>query len=211
VERAQASIQAVHEEARSHQNGIGIVKLMGRDSGFIAMYSALASSDVNCLLIPEKPFKLELLVKAIKTRFESGKDHYVIVVAEGAGQELCNSTNQFDASGNTKLVDIGTLLVDQLSRGLKKENIQAQIKYIDPSYTIRSATANSQDKILTVSLAQMAVHAGMAGKTNIVVGLINGEYCHIPISAAVAKRKVVDIDGELYRTFLDNSGMPDLS
>ncbi|KAI8905025.1 6-phosphofructokinase [Gorgonomyces haynaldii] len=210
VEMAQPALRAAHEESRAHNNGIGIVKLMGRDSGFIALHSAIANADVNCLLIPEKKFTVEKLIQMIEKRFEKSK-HFVICVAEGAGQELCNpGKNEQDASGNKKYADVGQWLVQTVGQELKKRKIEHTIKYLDPSYAIRTAPANSADSIFTIILAQMAVHAAMAGKTQLIVGRVQGHFCHIPIEKAVEKRKTVDVTQTLYQTFVDGSGMSDL-
>jgi 6-phosphofructokinase 1 len=208
VEMSQHPIRAAHEESRSHRNGVGIVKLMGRDSGFIALHSAVASSDVNCLLLPEKPFSMTKLVDYLQARFKSS-GHAVVVVAEGAGQDPQNK--ETDKSGNLKLKDVGVWLHESISKELKGRNVEHTIKYIDPSYTIRTAPTNSYDSIFCFTLAQMAVHAAMAGKTSMIVGYVQGEFVHIPICKAIEKRKVVDINGILYQTFLDGSGMPELA
>jgi 6-phosphofructokinase 1 len=207
VEMAQHPIRAAHEEARAHRNGVGIVKLMGRDSGFIALHASVASSDVNVLLLPEKHFDMEKLVDYLQIRFKS-RDHCVIVVAEGAGQDPKNTEK--DKSGNVKLNDVGVWLRESISKELKARKVEHTIKYIDPSYTIRTAPTNSYDSIFCFTLAQMAVHAAMSGKTSMIVGFVQGEFVHIPISKAIEKRKIVDCRGILYQTFLDGSGMPNL-
>ncbi|KAI9183529.1 hypothetical protein H9P43_004447 [Blastocladiella emersonii ATCC 22665] len=206
-------IQAAHEEARSARGGIGIVKLMGRDSGFIALHAALASGDVNLLLLPEVPFTLDVVYRLVEDRLRT-RDHIVIVVAEGAGQDLvaaelaAQAPAGKDASGNTKLLDIGVFLKDKLGAHLKQHKIEHTIKYIDPSYTIRSAPACATDAVFTVSLAQQAVHAAMAGKTDSIIGLVQDEFVLIPIAKAVERRKKVDPDSPLYQTLLDHTGMP---
>eukprot|EP00123_Amoebidium_parasiticum_P008253 comp18679_c1_seq1/m.20370 comp18679_c1_seq1/g.20370 ORF comp18679_c1_seq1/g.20370 comp18679_c1_seq1/m.20370 type:complete len:430 (-) comp18679_c1_seq1:289-1578(-) len=207
VQMAQPSIHAAHEEARGAKNGIGIVKLMGRDSGFIAMYASIASNDVNICLIPEVPFTIDQIVNYIAKRFQK-RNHCLIVVAEGAGQANFSKTGEKDASGNVKYVDIGVALRDALGKGLKAKGIDTTIKYIDPSYTIRSAPCIAHDAIFCVQLAQMAVHAGLAGKTGIIVGMINSQFVHIPVERSVEKRKMVDVKGAVYQTLRDNTGMP---
>lgn len=192
VEEARKAISAAHVEAKGTQNGIGIVKLMGRHSGFIAGHATLASGDVNICLIPEVPFALSNLFEKIKQRLLS-KDHLVIVVAEGAGQEfLSNNGEEKDASGNIKLKDIGLFLRVEIEKYLLSEKISHSIKYIDPSYMIRSTPACAADSSFCLQLGNYAVHAAMAGKTNLIIGHWNQHFTLTPIQLAVSQKKTVD-------------------
>ena len=207
VTEAGAAITSAHTEAKGARNGIGLVKLMGRESGFIAAFAALAYNDVNYCLIPELPFTLDGLLKVLEERLDK-KGHAVIVVGEGAGQDLMEKTQQRDASGNIRFGDIGNFLRDQINshfRGIGKE---INLKYIDPSYTIRSVPANAHDSAFCLVLGQNAVHAGMAGRTNMVVGDWGGELIHVPISMAVSSRKRIDPNGRLWSAVLASTGQP---
>ena len=207
VQLAQESLNAAHGEARSAKNGIGIVKLMGRDSGFIALHASLASGDVNILLLPETKFTLEGLVDQILQRFKK-RPHCLIVVSEGAGQELCLSDSLGkDASGNAVYADIGVFLKKQIGQRLQQLGVEHTIKYIDPSYTIRSAVTVASDACYAMMLGQMAVHCAMTGKTKCIIGQIHNQFVHIPIAKAVEYRKKVDIEGQTFQSFLDGSGM----
>ena len=173
VQRATEAVSAAHMEASSHINGIGLIKLMGRESGFIATATALASHEANFCLIPEVPFDLEGengFLQALQTRIEK-RHHAVVIVAEGAGQEMMQLTGEKDASGNTKLNDIGIFLRDKINAYFKEKGIHINLKYIDPSYQIRSSVATPNDSIYCERLGNNAVHAAMAGKTKMVVGL----------------------------------------
>jgi len=205
------AIQCAHVEAKGAPKGIGLVKIMGRESGYIALNAVLAQNDVNFVLIPEVPFNLEgengllsILEKRLNTR-----EHAVILAAEGSGQDLCTSTDpyQTDASGNRRLHDIGIYLKTKIEEYFAKTNSEINLKYIDPSYTIRSVPANASDSIYCELLGQLAVHAGMAGKTGMVVGLYNGEYVHLPLEAVMFRRKV-DIQGNLWMRVLEATGQP---
>ncbi|KAJ3088425.1 hypothetical protein HK102_008767 [Quaeritorhiza haematococci] len=209
VQLAEPAIKAAHEEARSALNGIGIVKLMGRESGFIALHASLASGEVNLLLLPEMKFTMEAVVEFVVARLKASQ-HCVIVVSEGAGQELCasNEPQSKDASGNVKFMDIGVWLNKELGKRLNARQIPHTIKYIDPSYTIRSARCSASDAAFALQLGFMAAHAAMAGKTNVVVGMVNNRFVHIPIERAVEYRKKVDVRGLTYQSFLDSSGQP---
>ncbi|KAI9351125.1 6-phosphofructokinase [Zopfochytrium polystomum] len=207
VEKAQASLMAAHEEARSARNGIGIVKLMGRESGFIALNAALASGDVNILLLPEFSFTIDRLISLILERFKT-RSHVLIVVAEGAGQNLTGGGKLKDVSGNPIFSDIAIYLKDEIGKQLKAAHVEHTIKLIDPSYSIRSAPANASDAIFALTLGQMAAHAAMAGKTNMIVGALHNEFVHLPISRAVAFRKKVDVTSLTFQAFLDASGQP---
>ncbi|MGV8075192.1 MAG: ATP-dependent 6-phosphofructokinase [Syntrophobacteraceae bacterium] len=207
VSEAGDAIVSANTEAIGARNGVGLVKLMGRESGFIAAFAALAYNDVNYCLIPEVPFTLEGFLKILEERLDK-KRHAVIVVGEGAGQDLMQATQEKDASGNVRFGNIGLFLRDQINahfRGLKKE---LNLKYIDPSYTIRSVPANAHDSAFCLLLGHNAVHAGMAGRTNMVVGDWGGEFTHVPIPMAVSERKKIDPDGKLWSTVLASTGQP---
>jgi 6-phosphofructokinase 1 len=207
VSEAVESIDAAHTEAKGARNGIGLVKLMGRESGFIAVFASLARSDVNICLIPEVPFTMEKLLANVRERLQS-RGHAVIVVAEGAGQELLGDTNERDASGNVKFKDIGLFLKERINAYFKESGMDATLKYIDPSYTIRSVPANAYDSAFCLLLGQNAVHAGMAGRTNMVVGYWMNTFTHVPIPLAVSARKKVDPDGWVWSSVLTSTGQP---
>ena len=207
VSEATTSIYSGHTEAEGARNGIGLVKLMGRESGFIAAYACLANSDANYCLIPEVRFTLEGLAGAVEERL-ARRLHAVIVVGEGAGQELMAKTEQRDASGNVRFGDIGTFLKDQITGYFKNAGTDINLKYIDPSYNIRSMPANPYDSGFCLLLGHNAVHAGMAGRTNMVVGYWKNEFTHLPIQAAVSKRKKIDPNGWLWNSVLASTGQP---
>ncbi len=210
VQKATEAVSAAHMEARSHINGIGLIKLMGRESGFIATATALASHEANFCLIPEVPFDLEGsegLLASLEDRIRESH-HAVIIVAEGAGQDHLNATNEKDASGNKKLGDIGVFLRDRINEYFKKRNIHINLKYIDPSYQIRSAPAAPTDSIYCERLGNNAVHAAMAGKTKIVIGLVHDKYVHLPMRLVIARRNTVNPDGSLWRDAMDSTGQP---
>jgi len=204
------AVHAAHTEARSARGGIGLVKLMGRHSGFIACAAAIASAEVNCVLIPEVPFALDGergFLKVMRQRVVS-RGHAVIIVAEGAGQEHLGSTGQTDASGNVRLGDIGHFLKDRLTEHFKKCQTTLTLKYIDPSYMIRSVPASPQDRIYCMRLGQAAVHAGMAGKTGLIVARWHGTYVHVPIGVATSNRRTVDPGKDIWLSVLESTGQP---
>jgi 6-phosphofructokinase 1 len=180
---------------------------MGRESGFIAVFASLARSDVNFCLIPEVPFTLDKLLDAVQKRLER-RGHAVVVVAEGAGQDLTGDTQERDASGNVKFKDVGLFLRDRINAYFKKIDMESTLKYIDPSYTIRGVPANAYDSAFCLLLGQNAVHAGMAGRTNMVVGYWMNTFTHVPIPLAVSARKTVDPDGWVWSSVLTSTGQP---
>jgi 6-phosphofructokinase 1 len=205
VQAADEIITCAHNEAEGADNGIGIVKLMGRDSGFIAAAGTLANSVVDFCLVPEINFSLEGehgLCKAVERKLAESR-HAVIVVAEGAGQSLFAGVQaKKDASGNLLKHDIGVLLNDEMGRHFKKLGQDVSIKYLDPSYHIRSVAANSADAIFCYLLAENAVHAAMAGITGIVIGHWNNYFTHVPIELATGERQKIDLDGALWNGVL---------
>lgn len=212
VQKATEAVAAAHMEAHSHINGIGLIKLMGRESGFIATATALASHETNFCLIPEIPFDLEGengFLAELEKRIVN-RHHAVVIVAEGAGQEHLKATGEHDASGNIKLGDIGVFLKDKITEYFKEKKIHINLKYIDPSYQIRSAQANPSDSIYCERLGNNAVHAAMAGKTKIVIGLVHNKYVHLPIRLVTAKRNKVNPEGSMWRDAIDATGQPTL-
>jgi 6-phosphofructokinase 1 len=207
VSESRTAIYSAHTEATGARNGIGLVKLMGRHSGFIAAYASLANNDVNFCLIPEVRFALEAFLEDIKKRLEN-RGHAVVVVGEGAGQDLMEATGGEDASGNIRLGDIGLFLKDQINSYFKKTGIEVTLKYIDPSYTIRSMPSNPRDSAFCLLLGHNAVHAGMAGRTNMVVGFWKNEHTHVPIPLAVSRPKQIDPNGRLWSNVLSCTGQP---
>ncbi len=205
-------IRDAHNEATGVHNGVAIVKLMGRDSGFIAASAALAMPMVNFVLVPEMDFRLKGengFLNQLQRRLDS-KHHAVIVVAEGAGQHLFNEQNEttIDASGNVKHLDIGQKLQQEIKAHFKALNYRITIKYIDPSYIIRSAPANASDSIFCSRLAYHAVHGAMAGKTNFVAGMLNNHFVYLPVDQVVKQRKKIDMEGEFWFAVLQSTGQP---
>jgi 6-phosphofructokinase 1 len=207
VSEAVEAIDAAHTEAKGARNGIGLVKLMGRESGFIAVYASLARSDVNFCLIPESPFTLDKLLDCVRDRLQK-REHAVVVVAEGAGQDLMQASGARDASGNVRFNDIGVFLKERIAEYFQKMGMEATLKYIDPSYTIRGVPANPHDSAFCLLLGQNAVHAGMAGRTNMVVGFWMGTFTHVPIPLAVSQRKKVDPESWVWGSVLTSTGQP---
>lgn len=204
VAASQDAITGAHMESKGVRNGIGLVKLMGRESGLIAVHASLASSDVNLVLIPEVPFSMEKVTSYLDARIRR-KAHAVIVVAEGAGQNLIGREGT-DLSGNKKLGDIGIFLKSAITKHFSDTDIPVEVKYIDPSYIIRSIAANAEDSVLCFQLAENAVHAAMSGRTEIIVSIWNGHFVHVPARLVVSKRKKVDPSGLLWQSVLNNTG-----
>ena len=211
LEKAEEVLRGAHVEARCAPNGIGLVKLMGRHAGFIAAGAALASQDANFVLVPEVPFRLEGengFLAALEHRILA-KGHALVVVAEGAGQELFQGKEaRRDASGNLLHEDIGTFLRDSILNYFKERGIPVNLKYIDPSYYIRSVPANTLDRILSDQMARMAVHAGMAGKTDVLIGSWCNELIHVPICTTVARVRRMDTTSDLWTAVMRSTGQP---
>ena len=216
VKVAAQVVNDAHAEAKSAERCIGLVKVMGRGSGFIAAYSALASLEANAVLVPEVPFSLHEaggLLAFLDTRMRE-KNHAVIVVAEGAGQEhFMDHGNQKkrDASGNKLNRNIGDLLCNKIHAYFNAKGEPVDIKYLDPSYSVRSALASSTDRILCTRLAHAAVHAAMAGKTGMMVSHWTRHYAHVPLRMVTQGRCKIDPTGSLWRTVLETTGQPCLS
>lgn len=213
VEEAQRAINAAHVESESIENGIGVVKLMGRYSGFIAMYATLASRDVDCCLIPESPFFLEGpggLFEYIEKRLKEN-GHMVIVIAEGAGQELVSESmhSMTDASGNKLLRDVGLWISQRIKDHFAKgKKMSINLKYIDPTYMIRAVPSNASDNVYCTLLAQSAVHGAMAGYTGFTSGLVNGRQTYIPFYRIIEKQNKVVITDRMWARLLSSTNQP---
>ena len=209
VAEAAKVIRCAHVEAKGTPRGIGLVKLMGRDSGFIAAAASMANPVVNFCLVPEMPFTLDGpggLLAALESRFAAGKTHAVIVAAEGAGQDLVAGEERRDASGNVLKKDIGEYLKSRISAHFKEKGVVSSVKYFDPSYTIRSCPAQGTDAIRCYMLARAAVHAAMAGRTNCVVGNLGESCALVPIRLATIRRQKIRTDREMWRSVMDATG-----
>ncbi len=209
VDVATLAIRGAHNEAQAYPNGVGLIKLMGRHSGFLAATTALAQQDANFVLIPEVDIDLEGengFLPALEKRLATRR-HAVIIVAEGAGQNFFEDQEaKHDLSGNVILQDIGIFLKDRIADWFKDKKVPISLKYIDPSYMIRSLPANANDSVFCGLLGRDAVHAGMAGKTKLLISHWNGQYVHIPMEASAGKRKNLDPDGRLWQSVLEATG-----
>lgn len=213
VDVSTQAIIGAHNEAQGYPNGIGLIKLMGRNSGFIAATAALAQQDVNFVLIPEVDFDLDGpngFLAALQKRLAT-RGHAVIVVAEGAGQRFFQqAVEERDESGNIRLKDIGIYLKNAIALYFHEQHIDINIKYIDPSYMIRSLPANANDSVFCGFLGRSAVHAGMAGKTKLIIARWNNHFVHVPMESSAGKRKHVSPDGELWNAVLEVTGQGSL-
>jgi len=213
VEVARLAVDAAHSEARGARNGVGIVKLMGRDAGFIAAAATIASHDVNYCLVPEVPFRLEALLASLEQRLRR-RSHAVVVVAEGCAAHLAQGEGARDASGNARYAngvnDIGPLLRDAIAGHLQSRGFGATVKYIDPSYMIRSVAANASDAVFCDGLARHAAHAGMAGFTDVLVGRWHRRFTLVPLAAVARRHRRIDPDGGLWLEVLESTGQPAL-
>jgi 6-phosphofructokinase 1 len=212
VEVARQAVDAAHVEALATRNGVGLVKLMGRDAGFIAAAATLASREVNFCLVPEVPFRLDGprgLLAALEARL-AHRSHAVIVVAEGCGAALLGDGAERDDSGNLRYasadLDIGAHLRDAIVDHFKQRNLPLSLKYIDPSYMVRSVAANASDSIFCDALARHAVHAALAGKTDLVVGRWHRRFTHIPLTLVTSTHKRMDPTGETWFAVSEATG-----
>ncbi|MFT4299733.1 MAG: ATP-dependent 6-phosphofructokinase [Aeromicrobium sp.] len=208
--RAAQSIKAAKIEAEAAINGVGLVKVMGRHAGFIACYSAIANHDADFVLIPEVPFSLDgdrgVLAQVRRRVAEQG--HAVIVVAEGAGQEHLPDAATTDASGNVKFADIARLLRERIADDFAARGAEVLVRYFDPGYFIRSVPADPADSVYCARLAQTAVHAAMAGRTDLVVGRRRHRFVHVPIPYVTHRTHSVSPDGDLWLSVLESTAQP---
>ncbi len=210
AEKATEAIACAHVEALGAPYGIGLVKLMGRQSGFIAAEASMGLKHVNIVLVPEEPFALAGeggVLDELEKRLR-GRGHAVIVAAEGAGQHLIPATGRFDPSGNPVLGDFCALLTAEIKRHFKARSLPITLKVIDPSYIVRAGMANTADAVYCGFLGRLAVHAGMAGKTGIVIGSVNDRYVHVPLPLVTRERKHIDTDSDYWQAVLDSTGQP---
>jgi 6-phosphofructokinase 1 len=212
VQEAATVLHRARTEARSVRNGIALVKLMGRHAGFIAAAATVASQDVNFTLVPEVPFKLDGergFLNALKQHILV-RAHAVIVVAEGAGQDLLGASGEErDASGNVKLKDIGPFLRERIEVYCKAEELPVVMRYFDPSYIIRSSPANAEDSILCDLFARNAAHAAMAGKTGLVIGYLHEKFIHVPIEMLTSRKKSMSPESPDWGAVLAATGQPE--
>jgi 6-phosphofructokinase 1 len=211
LEKAAEFIRGAHVEARDAINGIGLVRLMGRHAGFIAAGASVVSQEVDFTLVPEIPFPLEGengFLSALERRMRA-RAHAVIVVAEGAGQQLFDGGERGrDASGNLLHQDIGKFLRQRIVAHFEERQFPVVLKYFDPSYHIRSVPANVYDRYLCDQMGRHAVHAAMSGKTGVMIGLVHDHYVNVPIPAVVSQTKAIDVSSDLWRAVLEATRQP---
>lgn len=215
VEAARGAIAAAHAEAQGGWNGVGLVKLMGRHSGFIAAQATLSNCDVNFCLVPEVQADLEGehgFLAALEQRLHT-RNHAVVVVAEGAADMLMPSdgASRHDESGNRRLEDVGVYLRDRTRAHFKQREIDVSVKYIDPSYMIRGIQANASDSAFCLALGQHAVHAALSGRTNMLVGYWNQKFVHLPMKLATSGRRQIDPRGAFWHHVVLSTGQPRMS
>jgi len=210
AEQATEAIACAHVEALGAPYGVGLVKLMGRQAGFIAAEASMGLKHVNMVLVPEEPFALDgeggvldVLERRLRTR-----GHAVIVAAEGAGQHLVTETGRFDPSGNPVLGDFCGILATAIKGRCKAGGLPITLKVIDPSYIVRAVVANTADAVYCGFLGRLAVHAGMAGKTGLMIGSVNDRYVHVPLPLVTRERKHIDIGSDYWQAVLDSTGQP---
>lgn len=191
-------------EATSCEKGVGIVKLMGRDAGFVCMDAALSSTIVDLCLIPEVSVKMEDIMDHIDETLQR-KNFMVIAVAEGAGQEHV-ATGKVDATGHTIYGDIGTHLRDSVNKHLKPSG--GRCFYIDPSYIIRSVPIDPNDHVYCSRLARDAVHSAMRGYTGVVVGPIHNVICMIPMQLIASGKRHVPTKSSNWQACVQVCNMP---
>ncbi len=211
IEESARVLHCAHIEARSVPNGISVVKLMGRHAGFVAAGATIASQDVNVCLVPEVPFRLDGpggFLAFLKQRMQR-RGHALVVVAEGAGQDLLESSGERDASGNVRLKDIGRFLREQIEACFNADKIPITVRYFDPSYLIRSVPADAEDAILCDLYARNAVHAAMAGKTGLVIGCLHDQFIHVPIGLLATQKKHLDPNSVAWHAVLAATGQPE--
>jgi 6-phosphofructokinase 1 len=206
-------IRSARIEAMAARDGIGLVKLMGRHSGFLACQAALASTEADLVLIPEVPIALagETGVFAYIERVLERKGHAVIVAAEGAAQDLIADHpvgEARDKSGNAKLKDVGVFLRDHIAAHFHARGREVTVKYIDPSYAIRSIPACPSDSVYCWNMARNAVHAAMAGNTAMLIGRWHGRFVHVPMALTVRTSRQVDTEGDLWMSVIEATGQP---
>jgi 6-phosphofructokinase 1 len=204
---ARKVVTSAHSEARAQRNGVGLVKLMGRDSGFISAFAAMSASEVDFCLIPEVPFALEGFLGALEQRLLR-RGHAVIVISEGAGLNIMKGKEERDASGNVRFGDVGTFMRDAIKEYFQKIGKDLNMKYIDPSYIIRSVPAEANDAGYCLLLGYNAVHAGMTGRTDMIVGHWQGEFTHVPMPLAASKRQKIDPKGWVWSNVLACTSQP---
>ncbi|WGL58873.1 ATP-dependent 6-phosphofructokinase [Pigmentibacter sp. JX0631] len=211
VGKAVEALRCAQTEARSAFHGIGLVKIMGRNCGALTATAAVAMNDIDFVLVPEVPIVLEgqngLLNAIVRRVIEKG--YITIAVAEGAGQDLFPPSEiQKDLSGNIKLKDIGKFLQQKITEEFKTRNIETTLKYIDPSYMLRSQTTSADDSVFCAKLGQNAVHAAMAGKTGCMIGYAFEHFTHVPLTAVTLGKKHLDINEPLWLSVLASTGQP---
>jgi len=211
VEETLRAVRAAKVEAACSINGVGVVQCMGRHAGYIAAQVTLASAEVDLCIIPEVPIAIDGSLDVLEhvIRVVEKKGHAVVVVAEGAGENLLGKSEEFDASGNRRLRPIGPWIKEAIAERLTMRGLGRQVRLIDPSYMVRSVAAYSVDSILCTLLSLAAVHAAMDGYTGVCVALVNGRSVMVPLDLIVeASPRKVDVCSRTYERIVSLTSQP---
>eukprot|EP00668_Euglena_longa_P014128 GGOE01018102.1.p1 GENE.GGOE01018102.1~~GGOE01018102.1.p1 ORF type:complete len:494 (+),score=144.75 GGOE01018102.1:38-1483(+) len=201
VEVASKVIDCSFVEASSVKNGVGVVKVMGRDSGFVARNAALSNNVVDACLIPEVPFEIKGnggLLPWLDGHLAT-KHCAVIVICEAAGQQHLPCLGK-DPTGHNIYEDTGKWLKKAIETHWQETGQEGKVFLIDPSYMLRSVPANTGDNMFCIQLAQAAVHTAYSGYSGVTVGRYHDLYGVMPIEMVVSGLRKVNPKGSLWQT-----------
>ena len=148
--------------------------------------------------MPEKSFSVDALLRYVNEKLDE-KDHCILVVAEGVNTRVVDGNGPVTVDG-----DVGPWLCAQLKANLES----ISLKYVDPSYAVRSAPSNAADTIFCSRLAQHAAHGALGGSTAFAVGTVNTHYVEIPLQDFANRAAVCAVTGRIFGDLVRSTGQP---
>lgn len=188
VSVATEAIDRLHTTAEAH-NRVIVVEVMGREAGWIALYSGVAGG-ADVILIPERPFDIADVAEQIRRRHNRGIYFSIVVVAEGArlskGSAITSASTQTDEFGHVRLGGIGNVLATEIEQRTGFETRAVILGHI-----LRGGTPTAFDRMLATRYGVGAIDLVHKGQFGRMVALKGTEITSVPIAEAVAKTRCV--------------------
>jgi len=197
VQIATDSFDKLVTTTESHHR-VGIMEVMGRDAGWIALYTAIAGGAEICL-IPEIPYNVDKLVDRINSRYEHGKGFVNMVVAEGAKPIDGLVTAQKSLEMGVEKLRLGGVAY-QLSAELKNAGCKAEIRETVLGHVQRGGTPIASDRVLAAMFGVRAFEMIKNKSYGKMVAFQNNDIITVSLKEATTSYHFVDVNQTLMKT-----------
>jgi ATP-dependent phosphofructokinase / diphosphate-dependent phosphofructokinase len=186
------AIDRVHTTAEAH-NRVMVVEVMGRDAGWIALYSGIAGG-ADVILIPERPFDIDKVAESLRQRHERGRYFSIVVVAEGAKFTAASGEGApglqdmgKDEFGHAKLGGIANTLAHEIENRTGYETRAVVLGHIQ-----RGGSPSAFDRVLATRYGLGAIDMVHRGEFGQMAALRANKIVSIPLKEAIAQNRTVD-------------------